>query len=117
MAEAGFSAFACADIAASFLNYRRVMDAYYDTYASPEPVDEFLRDANMKTSNPIFSELLSPSGSEPQDVREMAAFFASMQGQERRKGGPVARRSADTYKLIRYQRNVIARLSRAVRQG
>ena len=87
IAEEGFPFFACADIAAGLLNYRRVMDAYYDTYASPEPVDEFLRDANMKASNPIFSELLSPSGSEPQDVREMAAFFASMQRQERRKGG------------------------------
>ena len=114
--EEGFSGFACADIAAGLLNYRRVMDAYYDTYTSPEPVDEFLRDANMRASNPIFKELLSPSGSEPKDVREMAAFFASIQRQERRKGGPVSRRSADSHKLIRYQRNAIARLSRAVRQ-
>ena len=117
IAEEGFSAFACADIATGLLNYRRVMDAYYDTYTSPEPVDEFLRDANMKTSNPIFSELLSPSGSEPQDVKEMAIFFADMQRQERRKGGPVSRRTTDSHKLIRYQRNGIARLSRAVRQG
>ncbi len=117
IAEEGFSGFACADIAAGLLNYRRVMDAYYDTYTNPEPVDEFLRDANMKTSNPIFRELLSPSGSEPQDVRDMATSFADMQRQERRKGGPVSRRSMDTHKLIRYQRNAIARLSRAVRQG
>ena len=117
MAEEGFSAFACADIAAGLLNYRRVMDAYYDTYTSPEPVDEFLRDVDVKASIPVFRELLSPSGSEPQDVREMAAFFASMQRQERRKGWQVSRRSADTHKLIRYQRNGIARLSRAVRQG
>ena len=117
IAEEGFSGFACADIAAGILNYRRVMDAYYDTYTSPEPVDEFLRDVNVRASNPIFSELLSPLGSEPADVREMAAFFASMQRQERRKGGPVSRRSSDSHKLIRYQRNGIARLSRAVRQG
>ena len=117
IAEEGFSAFACADIAVGLLNYRRVMDAYYDTYTSAEPVDEFLRDVNVKASNPIFRELLSPSGSEPQDVREMAAFFASMQRQERRKGGPISRRSSDTHKLIRYQRNGIVRLSRAVRQG
>ena len=71
----------------------------------------------IQTSNPIFRELLSPSGSEPHDVKEMAAFFASMQRQERRKGGPVSRRSADSHKLIRYQRNGIARLSRAVRKG
>ena len=101
IAEEGFSAFVCADIATGLLNYRRVMDAYYDTYTSPEPVDEFMRDMSVKGSIPIFGELLSPSGSKPQDVREMAAFFASMQRQERRKGGPVSRRSADTYKLIR----------------
>jgi hypothetical protein len=117
IAEEGFSAFACADIAAGLLNYRRVMDAYYETYTSPEPVNEFMRDVNVKASIPIFSELLSPSGSKPQDVKEMATFFADMQRQERLKGGPVSRRSMDTHKLIRYQRNGIARLSRAVRQG
>ena len=117
IAGEGFSAFACADIAAGLLNYRRVMDAYYDTYTSPEPVNEFRRDMNVKASIPIFRELLSPSGSEPHDVRGMAAFFADMQRQERRKGGPVSRRTTDSHKLIRYQRNGIARLSRAVRQS
>ena len=117
IAEEGFSGFACADIAAGLLNYRRVMDAYYDTYTSPEPVNEFMHDMSVKASIPIFRELLSPSGSEPKDVRDMAALFADMQRQERRKGGPVSRRTADTQKLIRYQRNGIYRLSRAVRQG
>ena len=117
IAEEGFSAFACADIASGLLNYRRVMDAYYDTYTSPEPVDEFLRDVDVKASIPIFRELLIPSGSKLQDVREMATFFADMQRQERRKGGPVSRRSSDSHKLIRYQRNGIARLSRAIREG
>ena len=115
--EEGFSGFACGDIAAGLLNYRRVRDAYYVTYTSPEPVDEFLCDVNVKASILIFRELLSSSGSKPQDVREMATFFADMQRQERRKGGPVVRRSADTHKLIRYQCKGIARLSMAVRQG
>ena len=117
IAEEGFSAFVCADIAAGLLNYRRVMDAYYDTYTSPEPVNEFMHDMSVKGSIPIFREMLSESGSEPKDVRDMAALFASMQRQERRKGGPVSRRTVDTHKLIRYQRNGIARLSRAIRQG
>ena len=117
IAEEGFSAFACADIAAGLLNYRRVMDAYYDAYTSPEPVDDFMRDMDVRASVPIFRELLIPSGSKPQDVKEMATFFADMQRQERRKGGPVSRRTTDSHKLIRYQRNAIARLSRAVRQG
>ena len=117
IAEEGFSAFACADIAAGLLNYRRVMDAYYDTYTNSEPIDEFMRDMSIKDSMPIFREMLSASGSKPGDVRAMAVFFAGMQMKERRKGGPVSRRTTDTHKLIRYQRNGIARLSRAVRQG
>jgi hypothetical protein len=33
--------FNCADIAVGFLNYWWVIDAYYDTSTSPEPVDDF----------------------------------------------------------------------------
>jgi hypothetical protein len=117
IAEEGFSAFACADIAAGLLNYRRVMNAYYETYTNPEPVNDFMHDMSVKGSIFIFREMLSESGSKPQDVRDMAALFASIQRQERRKGGVVSRRIADSHKLIRYQRNGIARLSRAIRQG
>ena len=80
IAEEGFSAFACADTAAGLLNYQRGMDAYYETYTGLEPVDQFLRDVNVRVSNPIFRELLSLSGSEPQDVREMAAFLRACKG-------------------------------------
>ena len=73
IAEEGFSA--CADIASGLLNYRRVMDAYYDTYTSPEPVNEFRRDMNVNGSTPIFRELLSPSGNEPGDVTRHGSFF------------------------------------------
>lgn len=33
--------FACANIAVGLLNYWWVMDAYYDTSTSSEPVDDF----------------------------------------------------------------------------
>ena len=49
-------------------------------------------------------------------MHDMAAFFVSMQRQERRKGGPVSRRTTDSHKLIRFKCNGIARLSSAVRQ-
>ena len=108
--EEGFSSFMVADIATSLLHYRRVMDAYYDTYTSPEPVDELMRDMSVKDSMPIFRKMLS----EPDDVRDMAAFFANMQRKEQRKGGPVSRRTVGCHKLIRYQRNAISRLSKAI---
>lgn len=53
IAEEAFSGFACAAIAAGLLNYRRLMDVYYDTYTSFEPVEKFFCDVNVKASNPI----------------------------------------------------------------
>ena len=64
------------------------MDAYYDNFTSPEPVDEFLRNVNVKALIPIFRELLSLSGSEPHDVREMDAFLPTCKG---RSGARVGR--------------------------
>ena len=87
------------------------MDASNDTYTSPEPVTEFMHNMNVRASVPIFRELLSPSGSDPQNVKEMATFFADMQRQERRKGKPVSRRSSGVKRMTRYQRNCIARSS------
>ena len=111
LSEEVFSSFMAADITTSLLHYRRVMDAYYETYTSPEPVDELLRDTSVKDSMPIFREMFS----EPNDVRDMAAIFANMQRKEQRKGGPISRRTVDCHKLIRYQRNAISRLSKAIR--
>ena len=111
LSEEGFSSFIAADIATSLLHYRRVMDVYYDTYTSPEPVNELLRDTSVKDSMPIFRKMFS----EPNDVRDMAAIFANMHRKEQRKGGPVFRRTVDCHKLIRYQRNAISRLSKAIR--
>lgn len=78
------------------------MDAYYVTYNGPEPVDIFFRDVNLKASIHVFRELLSPSGSDPKDLRDMATFYSDMQIQERRKGGLVFRRSGHSYKLRCY---------------
>ena len=48
-----------AAIAAGLLNYRRVMDAYYDTYTSPEPGNELILDMSVKDSLPIFRAMLN----------------------------------------------------------
>ena len=88
IAEEGFPAFACAAIAAGLLNYRRVMDAYYDTYTSPEPVNEFMHDMNVRASIPIFRELLSPSGSDPNMCERWHLFLRACKG---RSGARVGR--------------------------
>ena len=115
LAKEGYSSFEAADIAANLLNYRRVMDAYYDTYAKTKEVDESAWDMNLEG---IYTGLRSMAkGSEvtASETLSVLRVFARSQRNERRLGSPVFRRTADCHKLIRYQRNAISRLSKAVR--
>ena len=115
LAKEGYSSFEAADIATSLLNYRRVMDAYYDTYTKTKEVDESTWDMNLEG---IYTGLRSMAkGSEvtPSETLSVLRVFARSQRNERRLGGPVFRRTVDCHKLIRYQRHSISRLSKAIR--
>ena len=115
MTEEGYSPFEAADIAASLLNYRRVMDVYYETYTKTKEVDESNWDMNLEG---IYTGLRSMAkGSEvtASETLSVLRVFARSQRNERRLGSPVFRRTADCHKLIRYQRHSISRLSKAIR--
>ena len=115
LTEEGYSPFEAADITTSLLNYRRVMDAYYETYTKTKEVNESNWDMNL---NGLYISLRSMAkGSEvtPSGVLSMLRVFILLQRDERRQGGPVSRRTVDCHKLIRYQRNAISRLSKAIR--
>ena len=114
LAKEGYSSFEAADIAANLLNYRRVMDAYYETYTKTKEVDESTWDMNLEG---IYTGLRSMAkGSEvtASETLSVLRVFARSQRNERRLGSPVFRRTADCHKLIRYQRNAISRLSKTV---
>ena len=115
LSEEGYSPFVASAIAAGLLNYRRVMDAYYDTYTSPEPGNELIWDISVKDSLPIFRAMLN-EGSDSSELRKMESLLAGIQKQEQDRGGQVSRRTADAHKFMRYQRNAISRLSKAVQQ-
>jgi hypothetical protein len=115
LAEEGYSPFVAADIAASLLNYRRVMDAYYEVYTQPKEVNEFLWDVNPAGAGLALRRMAKGSEVKALEVQSVTRLFARLQRDERRQGGPVFRRTADCHKLIRYQRNSISRLSKAVR--
>jgi len=117
LSEEGFSSFMAADIATSLLNYRRVMDAYYETYRNPEPVDASLWERSMKEAYKAFNHMVEGTSVTPADSRRMVRVLARMQRDERRQGGPVFRRTADCHKLIRYQQNAISRLAKAIRSA
>ena len=115
LAKEGYSSFEAADIAANLLNYRRVMDAYYETYTKIKVVDEFNWNMHLPGVHRALKEMAKGSEVTATELRSTMRLFARVQRDERRLGGPVFRRTADCHKLIRYQRNAIARLSKAIR--
>ena len=113
--EEGCSSFDAANIATSLLNYRRVMDAYYDTYTKTKEVDESFWDMDLMSAHMGLKLMAKDSEVTATELRSTMRLFARVQRDERRLGSPVFRRTADCHKLIRYQRNAISRLSKAIR--
>ena len=114
LVKQGCSPFEAADIATSLLNYRRVMDAYYESYTQPEEVDEFNWNMHLPGVYRVLKEM-SVSSVTAGELLGVSRVFARLQRDERRRGGPVFRRTVDCHKLIRYQRHSISRLSKAIR--
>ena len=115
LAKEGYSSFEAADIAANLLNYRRVMDACYETYTKIKEVDESTWDMNLVAMGIGLRLMAKGSEVTASETLSVLRVFARSQRNERRLGSPVFRRTADCHKLIRYQRNAISRLSKAVR--
>ena len=115
LVKQGCSPFEVADIATSLLNYRRVMDAYYETYTKVKEVNEFNWNMDLVAMGIGLRGMYEDSPLSASEVQSMSRLFARVQRDERRRGGPVFRRTVDCHKLIRYQRNAIARLSKAIR--
>jgi len=114
LAKEGYSSFEAANIATSLLNYRRVMDAYYETYTKTKEVDEFFWDMDLMRAHMGLKLMAKDSEVTASETLSILRLFARSQRDERCLGSPVFRRTADCHKLIRYQRNAISRLSKAI---
>ncbi len=115
LTKEGYSSFEAANIAANLLNYRRVMDAYYDAYTKTKEVDESTWDMNLVAMGIGLRLMAKDSEVTASETLSVLRVFARSQRNERRLGSPFFRRTADCHKLIRYQRNAISRLSKAIR--
>ena len=114
LAKEGYSSFEAADIAANLLNYRRVMDAYYDTYTKTKEVDESNWNMNLAAMRIGLKRMSKDSPVTAAELQSTMRLFARVQRDERHQGRPVSRRTVDCHKLIRYQRHSISRLSKAI---
>jgi len=91
------------------------MDAYYESYFKPEPVDKFIQDICLKGIQQAFVEMSKGPSVTTADKSCISSLFGRLQRNKRRQGGPISRRIVVCHNLIRYQHTAISCLSKAIR--
>ncbi len=110
----GYSHDKAHSIVLAILNHRRVMDIYCDIYAQPEEVDESTQDVSLAAMRLGLRRIAKGSEVVAYEIQSMARILMRSHN-ERHQVKSVFSRIADCQKLIRYQRNAISRLSKAIR--
>jgi len=109
----GYSHDKAHSIVLAILNHRRVMDAYCDIYAQPEEVDDSTQDMSLAAMRLGLRRMAKGSEVTAYEIQSMARILMRSHN-EKHQVKSVFSRIADCHKLIRYQRNAISRLSKAV---
>ena len=89
--------------------------SYYETYTKTKEANESNWNMNLAAMRVGLKRMSKGSSVTAAELQSTMRLFARVQRDERRQGRPVFRRTADCHKLIRYQRNSIFRLSKAIR--
>ena len=110
----GYSHDKAHSIVLAILSHRRVMDIYCDIYAQPEEVDESTQDVSLAAMRLGLRRIAKGSEVVAYEIQSMARILMRSHN-ERHQVKSVFSRMADCHKLIRYQRNAISRLSKAIR--
>ena len=110
----GYSNDKAHSIVLAILSHRRVMDIYCDIYAQPEEVDESTQDVSPAAMRLGLRRIAKGSEVVAYEIQSMARILMRSHN-ERHQVKSVFSRLADCQKLMRYQRNAISRLSKAIR--
>jgi len=109
----GYSHDKAHSIVLAILNHRRVMDVYCDIYAQPEEVDDSTQDISLASIRLGLREMAEGSEVTAYEIQSMARLIMRSHN-ERHQVKSASSCIADCHKLIRYQRNAISRLSKAI---
>ena len=112
----GYSHDKARSIVLAILNHRRVMDVYCDIYTQPEDVDDSIQDMSLAAIRLGLREMVKANDSEvtAYEIQSRARILMRSHN-ERHQVKSVFSCIADCHKLIRYQRNAVSRLSKAIR--
>jgi hypothetical protein len=109
----GYSHDKAHSIVLAILNHRRVMDAYCDIYAQPEEVDDSIQDISLASIRLGLKGIAKGSEVTAYEIQSMARLIMRSHN-ERHQVKSVSSCIVDCHKLIRYQRNAVSRLSKAI---
>jgi hypothetical protein len=111
----GFSASDSEAIAQALTDYRKVMDAYYDTYTAIPPVNSIYSTNGLIIAEAIFTMAGGARDSvTPLEIKQVISLINNSRKQAQKQGLMPMRHATDMRRFMRYQQKAAASISKAI---
>ena len=115
LVDEGYESDAAQEIALALAEYRRVMDAYYQTYCDIPPLDDFYEMSPDAITDAMF-EFAGGKVSATETI-QVANKLITVRNNEHRDGTESMRHGTHMKRFIRYQRKAAAHVGKALRKS
>jgi hypothetical protein len=115
LVDEGYESDSAQEIALALAEYRRVMDAYYQTYCDIPPLDDFYEMSPDAITDAMF-EFVGGKVSARETI-QVANKLITMRNDEHRDGTESMRHGTHMKRFIRYQRKAAAQVGKALRKS
>jgi hypothetical protein len=115
LVKEGYEDDAAQEIALALAEYRRVMDAYYQTYCDIPPLDDFYEMSPDAITDAMFE--FAGGKVSARETIQVANKLITVRNNEHREGTQSMRHGTHMKRFIRYQRKAAAHVGKALRKS
>jgi hypothetical protein len=115
LVDEGYEGDAAQEIALAMAEYRRVMDAYYQTYCDIPPLDDFYEMSPDAITDAMFE--FAGGKVSARETIQVANKLITVRNNEHREGTQSMRHGTHMKRFIRYQRKAAAQVGKALRKS
>jgi hypothetical protein len=115
LVKEGYEDDAAQEIALALAEYRRVMDAYYQTYCDIPPLDDFYEMSPDAITDAMFE--FAGGKVSARETIQVANKLITVRNNEHREGTQSMRHGTHMKRFIRYQRKAAAKVGKALRKS
>ena len=115
LVDEGYEGDAALEIALAMAEYRRVMDAYYQTYCDIPPLDDFYEMSPDAITDAMFE--FAGGKVSARETIQVANKLITVRNNEHREGTQSMRHGTHMKRFIRYQRKAAAHVGKALRKS